>query len=76
MIWKKVRRMPLSVRGWLVAELGESSELKKVGEYVVTGKKSNLLVRRCSNCGHVNLIYHQHNVQCAYCGEFGVVEEG
>jgi ribosomal protein S27E len=72
MIWKKVKRMPLSVRGWLVRELGEGSELKKMDAYVVTGDKS-LLVRRCSACGHINLIYHGYNVQCTQCGEFGAV---
>jgi len=74
MIWKKVKRMPLSVRGWLVQALGEGSELKKAGAYVVIGNKSNLLVRRCSACGHINLIYRGHNVQCAQCGEVGVIE--
>jgi len=79
MIWQKVKRMPLSERdsgSWLVRELGENSGLRKIpgGEYVVTGKKSDLLVRRCSACGHINLIYRGHNVQCAQCGEFGIVE--
>ena len=70
MIWKTVKRMPLSVRGRLVAELGTGSELKKVSEYIVVGEQSDLLVRRCSSCGDIYLI-STLSMSCLGCGETG-----